>query len=555
MGKKSPSENQSIEKILERLKELELRISGLENHAVIPQMHVFEPAMEAAGSESQKEEIENEGIESKVGEYGMAWLGNIVLLFGIIFLLQFFKNQGYTLFSSVFGFASVAGVYLTGYLIRQHYPHMARLFTYNGHLLIFVVTLRLHFTSTEPLVSNKAIGLVLLLMVIAPLLYVAFQKKTQILTAIVMLMTVITAILSDSTPFMLTLMILISGYAVFFVHKFGWWKLLMLSIFFVYSCFLLWSLNNPIMTHVLKAVETLQYSYLYLFACAFIYSMLALLPGRTEDEGQPLNVSIILNGLGFSFIIAILILKFFKDNYYFPLGVIAAFGVAYSALLESRGQWKLSAALYALYGFALLSITIGGIYKFPLAFFLLAIQSLLVVSMALWFRSKFIVVMNVVMFTGLLIAYFFFPKPVSRIDFTFALVALITARIINWKRDRLEIKTELLRNTYLFIGFIMTLLSLYRSVPQHYITFSWTMAAGLFFVLSILLHNVKYRWLAISTMIVTAFYFFLFDLSHVSIGYRIVALMFIAVISLSFSIYYSKRIKKKKSADPETVSQ
>jgi hypothetical protein len=307
----------------------------------------------------------------------------------------------------------------------------------------------------------------------------------------------------------------------------------------------MWALSNPIVSHTFKAVETIQYSYIYLVACSFIYSMLALLPGRQKDEVQALNVSIIFNGLGFSFIFALLTVKFFKDNYYLPLGIISAFAIAYSALLESRGEWKISAALYALYGFAVLSIAISGIYKFPLAFLLLAIQSLLVVSMALWFRSRFIVLMNVVMFVGLLIAYFFFPKPVSSVDFTFALVALITARIINLRKDRLVIKTEIMRNTYLITGFIMTLVSLYRAVPSNYVTLSWTLAAGLFFVLSILLQNVKYRWLAISAMIVTAIYFFMFDLRHVSIGYRIIALLFLAVISLSFSIFYAKRMKRK----------
>ena len=102
-----------------------------------------------------------------------------------------------------------------------------------------------------------------------------------------------------------------------------------------------------------------------------------------------------------------------------------------------------------------------------------------------------------------------------------------------------------MRNIFLISGFIMTLVSLYRAVPSHFVTLSWTLAAGLFFILSLILRNVKYRWLAISTMIVTAFYFFLFDLRHVSIGYRIIALLVIAIISLSFSTFYTRRIKKK----------
>ena len=148
------------------------------------------------------------------------------------------------------------------------------------------------------------------------------------------------------------------------------------------------------------------------------------------------------------------------------------------------------------------------------------------------------------MFIGLLIVYLDLSKPLSSIDYSFMLVAFITASIINWNKDRLELKTELMSNTYLFIGFVMTLVSLYRSVPDNYITLSWTLAAGIFFLFSILFRNVKYRWLAISTMIVTAFYFFMFDLRLISIEYGIAALLFLAIISLSLSTFYAKRIKK-----------
>jgi hypothetical protein len=548
MDKKTPSENHAIEKVLERLKELEARISQLEKIAIIPQgltSSAKEDDLNTLTVETR--ESEAEGIESRVGEYGMAWLGNVVLLFGIIFLVQFLKAQGFTVFSSFFGFAAVAGVYLTAYFTREHYPYMSRLFNYNGHLLVFIVTLQLHFITENPLIDNKNAGLILLLVVISPLLYLAYKNRTQMLTGIVLIMIVITAILGNSTVFMLSLMVIIAGVSVFFVHRLGWWKILMLSIFFVYTTFLLWTLNNPIVTHSFKAVETLQFSYIYLFASAVIYSMLALLPGREKTDEQVINVSIILNGLGFSMIMGLLVLRFFKDNYYIPLSIVSVFAVAFSALLQSRGEWKVSAALYALYGFAILSITLAGIYKFPLAFQLLSLQSLLVVSMALWFRSRFIVLMNLVMFISLLLAYFFFPHPLSRIDFTFAIVALVSARVINWQKDRLEIKTEWVRNLYLISGFIMTLVSLYQAVPSQYITLSWTIAAGMFFLLSLLLRIVKYRWLAIATMIVTVFYFFMFDLRQISIGYRIVALLFLAVISLSFSIFYSKRLKKKAS--------
>ena len=108
-----------------------------------------------------------------------------------------------------------------------------------------------------------------------------------------------------------------------------------------------------------------------------------------------------MNGLGFSFILTLAVLAFFTENYFTYFGLIAAFSMGYSIWLQSRGAWNSIAAMYAIYSFVALSISIAGIYKFPLAFFLLSIQSLLVVSMALWFRSRFIVIMNTLLFIGL----------------------------------------------------------------------------------------------------------------------------------------------------------
>jgi len=112
-----------------------------------------------------------------------------------------------------------------------------------------------------------------------------------------------------------------------------------------------------------------------------------------------------------------------------------------------------------------------------------------------------------------------------------------------------------LRNVYLIIAFFMVLLTLYHLIPDRYITLSWTVAAVVYFVLSLLLKNVKYRYMALGTMIAAAFYFFIIDLDRVELVFRIIALMFLAFISIGLSIYYSKKIKKKQSNEPESAQQ
>ena len=154
--------------------------------------------------------------------------------------------------------------------------------------------------------------------------------------------------------------------------------------------------------------------------------------------------------------------------------------------------------------------------------------------------------MNTILFVGLLIAYFVAGEFLHGTNFSFALVALGTARILNWRKQRLEIRTEFIRNIFLFTGAVMVLFSLHEAVPPQFVTLSWTLSAMVFFILSVLIKNMKYRWLATVTMVVTVFYLFLVDLSNISLGYRIVALMFIAAISLGISIFYSKRQKSSK---------
>jgi hypothetical protein len=191
-----------------------------------------------------------------------------------------------------------------------------------------------------------------------------------------------------------------------------------------------------------------------------------------------------------------------------------------------------------------MSIALYGLFGLPEVYLLLSVQSLLVVSMALWFRNRLIIVMNSLLFLTILIVYLLSSKHVDGVNFCFVLIALISARIINWKRSRLQIKTDMIRNLYMIEGFFMMLFALLNAVPKQFVTFSWTMAALLYFIISLLLKNIKYRYMALGTMICAAFYLFIIDLARIEIIYRILALLFLAAISIGISIYYTNRVKK-----------
>lgn len=555
MEDRSHDKINGFDQLNSRISELEKRLIRLEKQLIPPgdsDRAGFTGISFTQDSEgSLNTSDQNVSIESRIGEYGMAWLGNIVLLFGILFLTQLLHRNGQVFFSLTFSTVSLFGIYMLAHYTKSSFPYMSRLFVYNGHILLFLVSMRIHVFPESRMIDNTLAGYGIVIGVILALIYLAFRNKSQILAVLTWIMTLITAIYSDSTHLMLILIIGVAWSSIFFALRNNWWIGLIISIILVYFSFLMWIMSNPIMTGTFEIIPDHQNGLVYLFICALSYSSLAVLARADRVKEYFLHAGIVLNGIGFSFILTLAVLAFFTENYFLHFGIIAAFCLAYSIWLQSRAAWKSVAALYAIYGFVSLSISIAGIYNFPLAFLLLSIQSLLVISMALWFRSRFIVIMNTLLFIGLLITYLATADSLAYTDFTFALVALVTARIMNWKKKRLEIRTELIRNIYLFTGSVLLLYSLSHAVPAQFVTLSWALTAMLFFLLSVWIKNIKYRWLAIITMIVTVFYLFIVDLKNISLGYRIVALLFISIISLGISIFYSRRQKQKEGEELE----
>lgn len=552
MENKNHAGNGELDDLKQKIADLEARMILMENAVANSQQRSGLFQFEYSGEKDTMEQTgtsRDESMEARIGEYGMAWLGNIVLLFGILFLSQYLQKNNQESISLVFGLISVALVYLMGHLTRRTLPYMSRLFNYNGHLLLYIQAMRICMFPGSQIIESSLVGHALVLVVLVSLIYLAYRNNSQLLAILVWLMTIITAVADGSTHFMLSLMIGITGSAILFTVRKTWWTGLMVSIFLSYFIYLMWITGNPIINKKFEFISLAQMGHVYLFASALAYSLLALLPQSERVSKMQLNRSIVLNGLSFSFIFTLTVLAFLTETYYQYFGLIAAFCIAYSILLQVRGTWKSIAALYAIYSFVALSITIAGIYHFPLAFLLLSIQSLLVIIVALWFRSRFMVIMNTILFVGLLIAYFATGEILHGINFSFALVALGSARILNWRKQRLEIRTELIRNIFLFTGAGMVLFSLHEAVPANFVTLSWTLSAMLFFILSVVIRNMKYRWLAIITMVITVFYLFIVDLSNISLGYRVIALMFISAISLGISIFYSRRLKNKKEEE------
>ena len=91
-----------LDKIRSQLNSMELRIRRLEStwaysdegKTIITGKPAQKVKQDAVSDDLAGEE---KGLESQIGRFGLAWMGNIVLLFGITFLTQYLMNLGHQL--------------------------------------------------------------------------------------------------------------------------------------------------------------------------------------------------------------------------------------------------------------------------------------------------------------------------------------------------------------------------------------------------------------------------------------------------------------------------
>ncbi|MBW6461359.1 MAG: DUF2339 domain-containing protein [Bacteroidales bacterium] len=245
--------------ILERLKELENRVSFLEEETGLAVAKRYRPLVEEDSEMSGEEILSGSLLESRFGDFGLAWLGNLVMLFGIIFLAQYLQNIGYKYFSSALGYIAVIGIFGLAYYFRGTLSNLTSVFRLTGYILLYFITLRLHFFTKDPILAGPYFCLALLVMVSFIQGYIAFREKSQRMAVLAIVMTLVTAVVSNSTHFMLSLVTAIAIASVFFMVRFGWWRVLIFAVIMVYLANLIWLTGNPFMNHSFQVIKSHEF--------------------------------------------------------------------------------------------------------------------------------------------------------------------------------------------------------------------------------------------------------------------------------------------------------
>ncbi len=499
-----------------------------------------------AGTGEPEMAFANPLSESKVFEHGLAWIGSAVLLLGMIFTMLLVNNLFGGIAAFVLGISSAVLTFYLSTILKKSLTYMAFMFTICAHLLIYYALMRLHFFTETPVITNEWIVVSLLLGSVGFLFYKADLAKSQLMGFIAYFLLIVTALFIDQTQATLLLFVAATITVIYLLYRHGWDSLLILSIFIIYIGHTLWLVGNPLMGHPVGAVKAPQYNLIYLLLYGAIYSVVPFLKQQGKLSAEVCNATIILNSLAFSILLLLVVLTFYSKDYLLIFLGISLMCLIYAIVLNYKIESRFDSFFYVNFGFMALSIAVYGYSALPGSYLFLAWQSMVVLAIAIWFRSNLIVLMNTLLYTVILVAYLITSKSIDSYNISFTMIAIASARILNWKQSRLELKTASIRNFYLIITFFVMLFTLNQAVAVDYVTISWGLAAVAYMVMSAILRNVKYRWLAFLTLLAAVIHLFIFDISKMGVGYRILAFIFVGITILGVSFYYTKKLKSSK---------
>ena len=540
--RKSKSSSES-----DRLKKIEARLDRIEAYLKLrPTDHAEEESIPSLFPENMSETMDT--LEFRIGQYWFAKAGIIVLALGIVFLMTF-PYQGWpSYFPSLIGYILVVGILALSHFWRGTLAFISRYLLGGGLILLYFATLRLHFFSDHPTLANNALFLALLILVVIVSLFIAVKRKSVYLSSLILTLGYVTAVVSENSIILFFILTLLSVAAVYLKLNFKWEGIFIYAIILTYFFHLIWFINNPFLGNRIQLVSSPGINTYFILLYAIIFAQGNLLRNRDIPENNFVIISTFLNSFGAYGLYLLITVTKFSSHLVFSHLLASIVFLSLSIVFWIKEKSKFSTFFFAILGYSALSVAIIAHFKLPNYFIWLCWQSLLVITTALWFRSKIIVLANFVIFVIIFLAYVMISIHVGLVSISFGLVALLSARIMNWQRHRLELKTELMRNAYLVMAFLAIPYAFYHSLPGRYVSLSWVGVAVFYYFLSLILKNKKYRWMALFTLLLSILYIFVIGIIKLEPVYRIVSFIVLGIVLIIISISYTK-IKAKRETD------
>jgi hypothetical protein len=532
----APPESPSNEQLLDYIRTLESRIARVESHLELASQEEQEPESAPTVAAEDDEELELE-----LGQNWFAKAGIVGVALGIAFLLTLPYTDIPSYLPSLFGYILVGGIFFLSHYWKESFQQVSRYLLGGGLLLLYFTTLRLSHFTPAPALSNTVIELALLLIVVSGNLVVAYRRQSMYLAGFSLTLGFLTALIGGHTYFVLAVLTGLAIKTSYLAWKFRWNAFLAFGMFLTYLTHFIWTANNPFFGNPLQFGLSPQIHLAFILLYTTIFAAPMVYRSRDIREEFPVITNTAFNALfGFGLFA---LSTFVGTGINVTLWQLAAslLFLIIAVFFWIRERSIYATFIYSILGYTALSVAIVAQFPIPDFFVWLSWQSVIVVSTAVWFRSRFIVVANFIIYLVVFIAYLSSAATVSMVSVSFGVVALVSARILNWQKDKLALRTEVMRNAYLASALLFLPYALYNSVPPHIVSVSWLILAALYYSASRVLKSRKYRWMALLTMSLTILYVFIVDLTTVDPVVRIVSFLAVGSALLGISMIYSRK--------------
>jgi hypothetical protein len=523
------------------LKGLEARIARIEAYLRLDEV------AEARRPAAAEARASDEDLEFRIGQEWFAKVGIAALGVGVAFTLSLPYAGLPAAAPSAAGYILAAGLFLTARLCSAHMEALSGFLRATAMALFYFAGLRLCFFGGEHALSaGPATGGLVLALSAAANLAVAYARRSPWLFGLGLVTGYATAIVAGSPAFGLVLVALFSVAAAAAGGRLGRPALVITAMPLAYAAYILLALGNPVMGGAARLGAVTPWAPAVVLACLAAFSLGLLRASRDDRESMAANAGIFLNAsVGFLIYLAHTLVSYQAP---FVAAQVGASAVLLAlAFPHARSRDSIGSFVCAMSGFAALSFAIMKATHPPDVFVWLSVQSLIVVAVAVWLRSRFIVVANFVIYLGILASYVAVAEGERGISIGFGIVALATARLLGWQQRRLELKTELMRNAYLVVAFLVFPYALYHLVPGAWVGLAWVGAALLYYAIAAVLRNPKYRYMAHATLLLTALYLAVAGISRLEPLFRNLSFLVLGAVLVIVSLVFT-RLRARRRA-------
>jgi hypothetical protein len=494
------------------------------------------------------------GLERRIGEFVLAQVGIVALILAAGFFVTYLYGTVSPWISVPVAAILVGGLLGLAAPCRKAYPPISETVFTGSLLLLFYTVLRLTFFIEAPIVREKSVGIALLAAVLVAMVWISVVRKTQYLAGISLLLGFATALTADAPGFTLSAIALLSAASAVLRLRYDWDALIVVALVGAYASHLIWLLGNPLLGHPLRMVADPHHNIYFLFVYAAIFAVGNLFRSRDLALETSNILLSLFNAGGFYLISALVIFTYQGDRAgAFHLGIAAFFlGAGMVYWLYRRSFY--SASFYALTGLFALSVAIHMQFSGAMSTMLLGWQSVLVVWLAVWFRSRIIAVANLAICTGIYLFSLAAEPASAGVNLNFAAVAVLSFWLLQRYREPLGLSSPLFAYAYLVFALVVTPVGLYLAVPAEAVSVAWLGASLVYFGLGLVLRERALRVVAITFLLLTVGHVFLIDLAQLEPVYRVLSFLALGVVLVATSLTYARHHRVRRSRAQSAAS-